>query len=443
MKNKFFCKLTLLILLFLPFYGHAFTFSDLSGTVTDIFAGLVSDSEGETAFRSLLIPIGGRPESLGSAFTGLCDDSAYINFNSAASCLQKQTQVSVYHNSWIADSKMETLAATTRFENLGLGAQISCFYLPFTEYNIFGERVNGSYYSETTAALNISYNFLAGYNFKGIAVGGTVKAAFRNMPDFADDDTGAILQYSGLSQSSFGLMADFGVLLQFNFWKKLFYSRDPNVRIGISAQNIGAALTGLGSNKGIHIDDPLPTYFAAGMSVKFLPGVTVTADIKQPVNLFNPGSYQMFSAGAGAVIAFTDNFNLLAGFQLKGASPRISAGAEFEFEHTRLNLNYTLDFTSSFNPINRISLSARVLLGDRGRAEKQKIIDDLYLEGLGYYSNFQFEEAIECWNKILILHKRYDPAILGIRSAQTQINMLNEIRDSMFLDDTAPASQTE
>ncbi|MBQ2118540.1 MAG: DUF4956 domain-containing protein, partial [Clostridia bacterium] len=47
------------------------------------------------------------------------------------------------NNSWIADSNMETIAATTRFGNFGVGSKISCFYLPFTEYNSFGERVAG------------------------------------------------------------------------------------------------------------------------------------------------------------------------------------------------------------------------------------------------------------------------------------------------------------
>ena len=63
---------------------------------------------------------------------------------------------------------METLCATSRNGNLGYGAQFKCFYVPFSEYNLYGDRVAGSYYTETSATINVSYNFLAGYDFKGL-----------------------------------------------------------------------------------------------------------------------------------------------------------------------------------------------------------------------------------------------------------------------------------
>ena len=412
---------------------HALDYSDISSVLTDIGIFNSNQNEGTTSYRSLLIPAGGRPESLGSAFTGLGDDASYINYNSAAGCIMSDTQAAVYHNSWIADSKMDTLAYTTRVDNFGFGLQAGCFYLPFTEYNLFGERVNTSYYSESCLAANISYNFLAGYDFKGIALGGTVKTVFRSMPDYTDNDTDAIIPLSGLAQSGVGIMADLGIMMQFNFLK-FFASRTPNVRIGFSAQNLGAAITGIGSKKGLRLDDPLPTYFSAGMSCQFLPIITATFDIKQPVNLFAPEQYQMFSFSAGFILAFTKNFNLLLGAEFKGGNPRFSTGAEFQLTNARLNFNYTLDLTSSFNPINRISISAKIMLGDRGRAQKQKVIDELYSRGLDHYANSEWEEAIEVWQEILVLNKRYDPAILGIESARAQIDMYTKVRESMFFE---------
>ena len=407
--------------------------SDLSDFLIDLGYIESSKNEGITSFRSLLIPIGGRSESLGSAYTGLCDDAGYINYNAAASCILNETQASAFHNSWIADSKMDTLVFTTRIDNVGFGFQAGCLYMPFTEYNIFGERVNASYYTESNFAANISYNFLAGYDFKGLALGATVKAAFRSMPDYTDNDTDAIITLSGLEQSGVGIMADVGMMLQFNFLK-FFASRTPNVRIGLSAQNLGAAFTGIGSSSGLKIDDPLPTFFAAGMSCQFLPVITATFDIKQPVDLFHPTQYQMFSVSAGVILAFTKQFNLLLGAEVKGGNPRFSVGSELQLINARFNFNYTLDLTSSFNPINRISLSAKILLGDRGRAERQKIIDDLYLQGLEYYANSEWENAIEKWEQVLLINKRYDPAILGIESARSQIEMYNRVRDSMFFE---------
>ena len=256
MKAKRIRILTVFIFLFFCVPGIIFSldYADISDTLSEFGLFNSSKNEGATSFRSLLIPVGGRAESLGSAYTGLCDDAGYINYNSAASCILNETQASAFHNSWIADSKMDTIVFTTRVDNFGFGLQAGCLYMPFTEYNIFGERVNASYYSETNIAANISYNFMAGYDFKGLALGATIKTAFRSIPDYTNKDTDAIISFSGLEQSGIGIMADFGMLLQFNFLK-FFASRTPNVRIGLSAQNLGVAITGFSSGSGVKLDD--------------------------------------------------------------------------------------------------------------------------------------------------------------------------------------------
>lgn len=412
----------------------ALDYTDLSTILTDFGFWESSKNAGLTSYRSLLIPIGGRPESLGTAYTGLCDDAAYISYNPAASSIMKETQASVYHNNWIADSHYDNIIYTTRVGDFGFGLQGGSFYLPFSEYNLFGERVNSTYYSESSFAANFSYNFLAGYDFKGISLGSTVRGIYREMPAYTDNNTDAIIPFSGLAQSGFGIMADFGIMMQFNFLK-YFASRDPNVKIGFAAQNVGIGITGLGSKNGVKIDDPLPTYFAAGFSCQFLPIITVTLDIKQPVNLLAPGKYENFSTSAGVIFGFNKYVNLLAGFELKGGNPKISAGGEFQLSYTRVNFNYTLDLASSINPVNRISISAKVMLGDRGRAERQKRIDALYSEGLTYYANSDWDNAINSWEKVLIYNKRYDPAILGIESAKAQRDMYDKVRESMFFDE--------
>ena len=424
-------KLFLFAFLIFSFPAHSLDFIDFSSAITDIFGGYSNDNEGTTSYRSLLIPVGGRCESLGCAYTGFCDDVAFFNYNPAASCIIKETQAGFFHNSWIADSNLETISYTTRMNNFAFGLQLSTFYIPFTEYNIMGERTAGSYYSENYFSLNASYNFLAGYEFKGFALGSNFKCAYRSVPDFSDNDTNEIISNSGLSQSGIALMFDFGLMLQFNFLK-YFSSRDPNVKIGFAIENLGIGFTGIGSS--FKVDDPLPTYIAAGMSVKFIPLVTAIIDIKQPVNLTALDKYQLFSLGAGVILDFTDIFNLLFGLELKSGNPKLSAGAEFEFKNTRFNVNYTLDLTSSLAPINRFSVSAKILMGDRGRAQVQHEIDVLYNEGLYYYYNSEWEKAIETWKKILEINKRYDPAIIGIQSAQSQIDMFENVRNSMFFE---------
>lgn len=421
-------------LISVSFRLNSLSFTDLTSSLSDVFYQFSDDDEGSTTFRSLSIPFGGRTESLGCAYTGWCDDIGFLRFNPGAGAIQKQTQLALFHNSWIADSKMETVAYTTRFKNipnLSTGGYISCFYLPFTEYNVFGDRVASSYYSETVAALNISYNFLAGYDFKGFALGANIKAGWRGMPDYTDNNSNAIIKKSGLEQSSLAIMADLGVILQFNFLK-FYYSRDPNVRIGIAAKNLGVAVTGFGNS--IKLDDPLPTDLSAGISLKFIKPITLSLDFTQPINFQDFSTYLVPSIGTGISIQFTQYLELLGGVQLKGGNPRISAGFEFEIEKIRLNFNYTLDLTSSLAPLNKISLSAKIMFGDKGRSLVDAEVDRLYQEGLKYYAAADWQNAIDIWNEALKLNKRFDPAILGIQSAQYQIDMFNMIKESLLLD---------
>lgn len=437
MRKKHFLK-SLFLLTILGFFSNkglnALSYSDLITDLSDIFYSFVDKNEGQTSFRSLLIPFGGRSESLGGAYTGLCDDINFLQYNAGAGAVQKESQIALFHNMWIADSKMETIAATTRFKNiphLSLGGFVSCFYLPFTEYNIFGDRVAASYYSETLAAINFSYNFLAGYDFKGFSLGGNLKTAWRGMPNYTDNNTNEVINNSGLAQSGLAFMGDLGLLLQFNFLK-FYYSRDPNVRIGFSAQNLGVSLTGWGQQ--VVLDDPLPSLLSAGISVKFVKPVTLSLEFQQPINLQNLSTYLKPYIASGISLEFTNFLSVLGGFAIKGGNPRFSVGFEFEVAKVRFNFNYTLDFTSSFSPLNKLSLSLKLKLGDKGRSIIDKQVDEYYQQGLIYYAEADYQAAIDVWKEALKLNKRFDPAKLGIQSAQYQIDMFQLIKESLLLD---------
>ena len=425
MKRTIVLSLCLIFSLTARLQVNALDYTEISNFLTDSFFSTYGSNEGTTSFRSLLIPIGGRAESLGSSYTGLSDDVSYIDYNPAASSINKESEIALFHNAWIADSAIETIAGTTRFGNLGIGGKVSCFYVPFSEYDSFGTKLTGSYYSETTAVLNVSYNFSAGYTFKGLAAGLNVKAAWRSIPDYCDNDTGEIISGSGLEQSALGLMADAGIMMQFNIGK-FYISRDPNVRIGLSVSNLGAAITAVKSDDGLKLDDSLPSSIGIGISYKCIRPLTMLLEFRQPFDLTDISSYQMFSAGTGAELQITDFFSVLTGFQLKGGNPRISLGSEFEFFKMRMNVNYTLDLTSSLNPVNHISLSAKLLLGDRGREEKQRQVDRLYNEGVACFAKRDFEKAIEYWEEALKIDRHFDPAKTGIKNARQYAQMLEE-----------------
>lgn len=414
--------------------GFSLDLSETSTILSNSFYDMSGDNEGTTGFRSLLIPTGGRPESLGSAYTGLCDDISFFDYNPAASSVLEQSEIALFHNSWIADSAMETIAAATRFGNFGLGGKISCFYVPFSEYDAFGTRTASSYYSETTAVFNASYNFFSGYKFRGIAAGANIKVGWRAVPDYTDNYSGEIISQSGLEQSALAFMADIGLLTRFNLGK-LYDSRDTNFKIGLSITNLGAAITGFSDS--ITIDDPLPTTVGMGISYKIIRPLTLALEFRQPINLADLSEYQMFYFSGGVCADILPFFSVLGGFQFKGANPRFSIGGEFEVLKVRFNVNYSLDLTTSFNPVNRISLSAKIRLGDRGRAEQMEKIDELYKQGILYYTAGEYELAINTWKEILIIDKLYDPAINAISSTEKYLNMLNGVQELSIQSDSS------
>lgn len=406
----------------------ALDYTEISSSLADFFDSFYGKNEGTTGFRSLLIPPGGRSESLGASSTALSDDISCVDFNPAASSLLDETEIAFFHTSWIADSNIESLAFSTRFNNFGVGGKISCFYVPFTEYDSFGSRVAGSYYSETTGSANFSYNFLSGYNFKGIAAGLNLKFAWRSVPDYTDDNTGEIISSSGLEQSALAFMADFGIMLQFNLAK--FYSaEEANFKVGLSASNFGAAITGFSSEKGIVQDDPLPSTVGIGISYKFLRPVTISVEFRQPLNLQDFSEYQMFYAGTGISVQIAKFFSVQGGFQLKGANPRFSLGGEAVISKIKLNASYTLDLTSSMNPLNRFSFSAGILLGNKGRAKKHEEVKRLYNEGIYFFSQKEYEKAIEKWQEALRIDKNFDPAKNGIKTARMYSEMLKNMEN--------------
>ncbi len=375
------------------------------------------DNEGRTIFRSLLIPSGGKAEAMGAAFTGLSDDIGFFEYNPAASSLLRETEAAAFHNRWIADSSVETLGFTQRNNDCGYGIMAKSFYVPFTEYDFFGQELHSSYYTESMIALNMSYNFLHGYSFKGIALGMNLKGALRTVPDYSGDDSATIVEGSGLSQAAIAVLADAGILMRFNFLKA-YHSREPNFSIGIAATNFGAAFTGFGEN-GLKNDEAVPSKIAAGIGWKVLSPITLALEFQQPLNLKNFAESEHWAFGTGICAQFTDFFAIQGGFQLKGANPRFSLGAQYDItDMVTMNVNYTYDITSSLAPLNRVTVALKTSLGDRGRAKIQEEVDTYYLLGMDYYTQGNLDMAIELWQKALLLNKRYDPVKVSLQAAE-------------------------
>jgi hypothetical protein len=379
-------------------------------------------NEGLTTFLSTLVPMGGSAESMGMAFTAVASDASFLELNPAGSAVLDRTQFAFYHNNWIADTRIEGIVYTMRLGTLGLSVGGKWLYLPFTEYSDFAERVGTGYYSEAIGMANASIHLFPGYYFFGIAVGANAKLAYRSMPDFSNDD-GVIIPGSGGEQSAVAIMADFGALTRFNLFK-VYSSREKNFSVGMALKNFGPAVKG----------EPLPTVATAGVAYNFLKPIQVSADVSQPLNLLDLSLSETFFWGVGYRMTITDFWKLQAGLLVKGGNPRISVGAAIDFSPLTLEVNYTLDLTTQFTALNRMSIEARFDMGDFGRSVKSARAEDLYLKGLDAYASGDLELAISLWNESLKLNPFFDPARENRDTAMVSLELRKRILDQQRIE---------
>jgi len=198
----------LVFCMFLSLPGASDSLSDFYHGYSEFAtASLFSDpNTGLTLFPTLLVPMGGEYEGMGTAYTAVGRDASFLEANPAASSNLEQTELSLYHTNLIADTSMEGLAYTMRFDDLGLGVGGKHLHVPFTSYDDFGAQIGTARYTETVVAANVSYNFLSSFYFHGVSAGANLKAAYRNIPDrIAPNQSGA------------GIMTDMGLLSRFHF----------------------------------------------------------------------------------------------------------------------------------------------------------------------------------------------------------------------------------
>ena len=402
-----------LTLFFIIFHTCILTFSLEFGT-SDVYAqiggteGIFGDTNtGTYVLPALLVPIGGRYEGMGTAFTAVSDDSGYIESNPSASALLAYTELSVLHKNWIDDARGEGVVYTVRFNELGIGFGGKFLYAPFTETGFWGERRAVAYYSESVATVNISYNFFSSYRFYGIALGTNLKFAYRNVPN-------NLVPAGYDTQSALAVLADIGTLTRFNFLK--FYpSRAKNFSLGLVVKNLGPNVQ----------NEALPTQLTVGVAYSPIRPITVSYDLDLPLyfGFDQTGLEQIaesLSMAGGINVVLTDFFSMQAGFNYRGANPRISLGAAVDLVNISFVVNYTLDLATQFDTLDRISIEATLNLGDKGRVATQLRVDELYLAGVEAYAAGEIDSAIEYWSQVLEIDPKFDPARSFLELARTQ-----------------------
>ena len=420
----------IIILLILTGTAGALDFDpDRYGSITDYLNSIYGPdfNAGLTAFPVLNVPMGGRSEGMAGAFSAVCDDISFIEFNPAGSAVLSNTELAIFHNNWIADTKIEGAAYASRFKDLGFAAGIKWLYTPFTEYNIYGERVSKGYYSEGTAVLNASYNFLRGFYFSGLSVGVSLKGAFRLVPDYTDADDsgnsqGQLIQGSGKDQSAAMVMADLGVLTRFNFLK-FYNSRERNMSAALVFRNLGPPAK----------EDPLPSAITAAIAYKPLKPLLFAFDFNLPMNFRDLSLSEKPSWAFGFAGEITNFLSMRTGLTGKAGNARITLGSAIHLEKITLDINYTLDLLTQITPLNRVSLGIRFNMGDQGRKERSVIVDELYLLGLDAYSRFEFQKAKGYWEEALRIDPRFEPAREGINVVNKTLDVEERINNMQRL----------
>jgi hypothetical protein len=200
----------------LPFFflSLAGLHAEFEDTYSDLIsmAGLDPNS-GQNSFLTLLIPSGGKYQAMGTAYTAVVRDTGYLDANPATSAHLENTELTFFHNDWIDDSNLESVAYTQRMGDLGWGVAAKFLWLPFDATNTWGETTASGAYTESIITLNGSLNMLNDYYYSGFSIGFNLKTAYRGISEELAAD-----------QSAVALMGDFGVLTRFNLLKN-FASR--------------------------------------------------------------------------------------------------------------------------------------------------------------------------------------------------------------------------
>ncbi|MDR2965553.1 MAG: UPF0164 family protein [Treponema sp.] len=420
-----FRKITVLLAVFTLFAQTLSLNADENwGDIADFLNNIygIDNNTGLTAFPVLNVPMGGRSEGMAGAFAAISDDISFLEFNPAGSSMLEKSELAFFHNNWVADTKLEGAAYATRFGNLGIAAGAKWLYTPFTEYNYYGERVSSGYYSEGVAILNVSYNLFPSYYFSGVSIGVNLKGAFRLVPDFTDNYDN-ILSGSGMDQSAAMGMADIGILTRFNFLK-FYAAREQNMSVALVAKNLGPPASG----------EALPTVFNAAIAYKPIRPLIISFDFFYPFNLLDYTLSELPYGALGLSVQVADFLSMRTGLMVKAGTSRFTIGSAIIIDNITLDINYTLDLLTQFQPLNRISLGVRINLGDKGRKQLSDKVDELYLLGVEAHARGNLADAKLCWEEALSIDSGFTPAKEALIMMENREDLIKRIEDLYLLD---------
>jgi hypothetical protein len=318
--------------------------NDLYGDWGAFFADSYDPNVGLTLFPTLLIPAGGRSQGMGSAYTALATDSAFIEVNPAGSALLERPQLSFLHHNWIADAAIETAVLGMRFGRVGYGIGVKFLHNAFTEYDDQGERAASGHFTETVVTVNTSTRLISVPGTATLSMGVNLKAVYRHVPSvFAEN------------QSAYALPIDAGLLTRFHLLD-LSGRQGENFSLGVAVKNLGQKVESLGY--------PLPTVASAGIGYRPVGPLTLSGDFNLPISL-EPDEFpaERYDWAAGFAVRVAPFLSVHGGFRNKADNPKVSLGSQIDLAPVSFVVNYNLDLMGDLNPLDRFSLEATLPLG--------------------------------------------------------------------------------
>lgn len=373
----------------------------------------IDPNAGQNSFLTLIIPAGGRYESMGTAYSAVTIDSSFLDANPASSVFLETSELSFHHNDWISDSNIESIVYTQRYDKLGWGVGGKLLWLPFDSTNSWGATTGQGAYTETILTGNIAYNFFSDYYYNGLAIGANVKFGYRGVSSSIAEN-----------QSGLAIMGDIGLVSRFNLLK-FYKSREKNFALAVVVKNLGWEL--------VSDPDPLPTIMTAGLSYTPWKPITISFDFNVPFNLDGSDSELPFMA-AGLNVNFTSFLSMQGGFLIKTGKPRFSIGAALELKWFDIMINYLMDLTTQYKNLNGFSITLNLNLGDMGRANTRDQVQELYLEGLEEYANGNLLAAIAIWEQCLEKDPDFTPAKEMIETSRKTLELEEEMRDRQTIE---------
>ena len=403
---KFNTLIFIQILVFVTFFANAQLFDRYANFSEEFDAR----NTGLTTLPLLSIPMGGEHEALGTSTTGIGRDISFIESNPSMSSQLEYTSLSVFHKNWIADSSIEGLAYTTRFDDLGISGFTKFLHVPFTAYDRYGIQQASVRYTETVAGFNIAYNLFDSFHFDGLNVGTTAKFGHARIPpQLYDDELG--------TQNTSALVVDLGISTSFDILKQ-YRSRKSNFHIGASLLNIGF------TNQN---DDPLPSQWRGGIGYYPLNWLLITSDLIVPFTLDDTPS-EPVAWSTGTSVNVTEFVQIMSGLYVRGGNPRISLGSSIDLTDATIFLTYTLDATTQALP-DKLSAEVRFSLGDRNRARRQQRVETMYLDALAYFSQGHNERAESLLERVVTLDPEFTPAQQTLEIVQEQRELEERMLD--------------